>query len=105
MGTIFKVPIVQSTNLAADLATLRQSHGFELFATVLDPDADGLPATRPPRCGVLFGNEAVGLSSVHIAACDHRITLPMKLGTDSLNVAVAAGIFLHHFCTIKPVGL
>jgi tRNA G18 (ribose-2'-O)-methylase SpoU len=25
------------------------------------------------------------------------VTLPMELGTDSLNVAVAAGIFLYHF--------
>ena len=33
----------------------------------------------------------------HIAACNRRVTLPMQLGTDSLNVAVAAGIFLYHF--------
>jgi tRNA G18 (ribose-2'-O)-methylase SpoU len=25
------------------------------------------------------------------------VTIPMKLGTDSLNVAVAAGVFLYHF--------
>jgi tRNA G18 (ribose-2'-O)-methylase SpoU len=37
------------------------------------------------------------LSEQDITACDRRVTLPMKLGTDSLNVAVAAGIFLYHF--------
>ena len=26
-----------------------------------------------------------------------RVTIPMHHGTDSLNVAVAAGIFLYHF--------
>jgi tRNA G18 (ribose-2'-O)-methylase SpoU len=98
MGTIFKVPIVTSENLVDDLAALRSVHGYQLFATVLDTDAAGLPPVRPDRCGILFGNEAVGLSPEHVAACDQRITLPMKLGTDSLNVAVAAGIFLHHFC-------
>jgi tRNA G18 (ribose-2'-O)-methylase SpoU len=103
MGTIFKVPIVQSADLSADLATLRRDHGYQLYATVLDPAAAPLPGNRPPRCGVLFGNEAVGLSAEHVAACDYRITLPMKLGTDSLNVAVAAGIFLHHFCVAARV--
>jgi tRNA G18 (ribose-2'-O)-methylase SpoU len=32
-----------------------------------------------------------------VAACDRRVTIPMQLGTDSLNVAVAAGIILYHF--------
>jgi tRNA G18 (ribose-2'-O)-methylase SpoU len=54
-------------------------------------------ATRSPRFGLLFGNEAAGLSSDWIAACDERVTIPMSTEADSLNVAVAAGIFLHRF--------
>ena len=45
----------------------------------------------------MFGNEAQGLDAAHVAACDRRVTIPMKLGTDSLNVSVATGIFLYHF--------
>jgi tRNA G18 (ribose-2'-O)-methylase SpoU len=98
MGTIFSMPMVRSNDLLVDLARLRNEFGFKLAATVLDPGAEHLDrATRGDRLGLLFGNEANGLMPEHIAACDRRITLPMKLGTDSLNVAVAAGIFLYHF--------
>lgn len=98
MGTVFSLPIVHTDDLLRDLARLRREWGVELAATVLDADAEPLArATRPPRFGLLFGGEAQGLSGEHVSACDRRVTIPMKLGTDSLNVAVAAGIFLYHF--------
>jgi tRNA G18 (ribose-2'-O)-methylase SpoU len=98
MGTIFRLPIAQSENLLTDLARLRTEWGIELAATVLDESAEPLSATtRPPRFALLFGNEAQGLPPEIVQACDRRITIPMKLGTDSLNVMVAAGIFLYHF--------
>jgi tRNA G18 (ribose-2'-O)-methylase SpoU len=98
MGTIFSLPIVHSENLLRDLRRLREEWGVELAATVLDESAEPLSrATRPERFGLVFGNEAQGLDAAHVAACDRRITIPMKLGTDSLNVGVAAGIFLYHF--------
>lgn len=58
-------------------------------------------STRPERMALLFGNEANGLGSDWIELCDRRLTIPMS-GADSLNVAVAAGIFLHHFTTSAP---
>ena len=100
MGTIFRLPLVQSKDLLADLAKLRDRWNVELIATVLDADGQPLARARPsPRVGLLFGGEAQGLTPAAIAACDRRLTIPMKLGTDSLNVAVAAGIFLYHFCS------
>jgi tRNA G18 (ribose-2'-O)-methylase SpoU len=98
MGTIFSLPLVQSDNLLRDLRRLQVESGVELAATVLEGDAQPLAgATRPPKLALLFGNEAQGLDPTLVAACDRKITIPMKLGTDSLNVAVAAGIILHHF--------
>jgi tRNA G18 (ribose-2'-O)-methylase SpoU len=98
MGTAFYLPIVRSDDLARDLRRLREHHRVELVATVLDADAEPLDGVRRPgRLGILFGNEAQGLSPQDVALCDRRVTLPMKLGTDSLNVSVAAGIFLYHF--------
>src|SRR3954468_9108889 len=62
MGTAFYLPIVRSDDLARDLRRLRDHHGVELIATVLDEDAESLDAVRrPPRLGILFGNEAQGL--------------------------------------------
>jgi tRNA G18 (ribose-2'-O)-methylase SpoU len=95
MGTVFTLPIVRSEDLRRDLVRLREEFGLELMATVLDADAEPLgEVRRGERIGVLFGNEAQGLGRVWVEVCDRRITIPMKLGTDSLNVAVAAGVVM-----------
>jgi tRNA G18 (ribose-2'-O)-methylase SpoU len=98
MGTVFVLPIVRSADLARDLGRLRDEFAVELIATVLDENAQRLEdVPRPQKLGLLFGNEAQGLPHECIQRCHRRVTIPMKLGTDSLNVAVAAGIFLYHF--------
>jgi tRNA G18 (ribose-2'-O)-methylase SpoU len=97
MGTLFKLPLGKSGNILLDLQRLKEM-GYDLVATVLDPDAELLDrAPRGNRLAILFGNEAQGLDPDSIAACDRRVTIPMRQGIDSLNVAVAAGIFLYHF--------
>jgi tRNA G18 (ribose-2'-O)-methylase SpoU len=103
MGTVFSLPIVHSDNLLRDLTRLRDEWGVEFAATVLDEIAEPLSdASRGARFGLLFGNEAQGLDDAHVAVCQRRVTIPMKLGTDSLNVAIAAGIFLYHFTREGP---
>jgi tRNA G18 (ribose-2'-O)-methylase SpoU len=106
MGTIFSMPLVRSTDLLADLKQLRERWGVELIATVLADGAEPLArAGRGERIGLLFGNEAQGLDERHVAACDRRVTIPMKLGTDSLNVSIAAALFLYHFTQEQPTAL
>ena len=99
MGTVFRLPIIQSQDILHDLDRLRREWNVELFATVLDdPESQPLSNTESgTRWALLFGNEAQGLPHPIVDCCDRRITIPMKLGTDSLNVMVAAGIFLHQF--------
>jgi tRNA G18 (ribose-2'-O)-methylase SpoU len=98
MGTIFRLPLVQTDDLMRDLRRLREEWGVELVATVLDETAEPLATAKGgKKLGVLFGSEAQGLEKEWVDACDRRVTIPMKHGTDSLNVAVAAGIFLYHF--------
>ena len=98
MGTIFTLPVVQSDDLLRDLRRLREEWGVKLAATVLDESAEPLErARRGGKLGLLFGGEAQGLAPEVVAACDREVTIPMHHGTDSLNVAVAAGIFLYHF--------
>jgi tRNA G18 (ribose-2'-O)-methylase SpoU len=80
------------------LRRLREEWGVELAATVLDAEAEPLDrARRAGRVGVLFGSEAQGLDAQWVQACDRKVTIPMQWGTDSLNVAVATGVFLYHF--------
>jgi tRNA G18 (ribose-2'-O)-methylase SpoU len=104
MGGVFHVPIYRSPDLLADMRALRQGRGVQFIATVLDRDAEDLARAKrgAPRIGLVFGNEAQGLDAEHVAACERRVTIPMRLGTDSLNVSVAAGIMLHHFTHHAP---
>jgi tRNA G18 (ribose-2'-O)-methylase SpoU len=96
MGTVFKLPLVRLNDLAEDLRRLGRDLGVELLATVLDDDAEPIERVRrAKRTGILFGNEAQGLSAEAVELCQRRVTIPMRLGTDSLNVAVSAGIFMY----------
>ncbi len=98
MGAALNMPLIRSNDLPADLDRLRRNFCVQLAATVLDADAEPLDrANRPERFALLFGSEGHGLERSLIEHCDRRITIPMQRGTDSLNVAVAAGIFLYHF--------
>jgi len=50
---------------------------------------------RPKRAALLLGAEGPGLSAPVMARA-HTVRIPMKGDFDSLNVATAAGIALHH---------
>lgn len=108
MGSTFTLPIIESRDLENDLQRLKDEWGFELAGTVLDTDAEQVDqARRQSRLCILMGNEDVGLDDSWTSLCDRKLTIPMCRGTDSLNVAVASGIILHHFTressyTIKP---
>jgi tRNA G18 (ribose-2'-O)-methylase SpoU len=41
-----------------------------------------------------MGAEFTGLSVDTLATCTARVKIPMAIGVDSLNVGVAAGVFL-----------
>ena len=101
MGAALHLPIVESVDLAADLQQLREA-GFDLVAAVLDPAAEPLAtARRGPRMALLLGSEGHGLGDEWLQLAQRRVTIPMQLGIDSLNVAVAAAVLLYHFCQ-KP---
>lgn len=97
MGTVLRLPIVQTDDWSSVVSTIHEA-GFESCAAVLDTDAEPLGTLKPSHRTALFlGNEDSGLSEELSRACQRRVTLPMSSGVDSLNVAVAAGILLHHF--------
>ena len=98
MGAVFKIPIIQSLDLRADLQLLKQCWQIQVIATVLDATAENLHvAATSPRMALMFGSEDQGLAPELVAIADRRVTLPMAWNTDSLNVSIAAGIFLYHF--------
>ena len=103
MGAVFRLPLVESADLQGDLLQLRDAWGVQLVAAVLEKGAERLEkAARPARLALLIGNEGFGLPPEIIPLCHRRVTLPMGPGADSLNAAVAAGVFLYHFTRVAP---
>lgn len=101
MGNALRVPILEcGDELVTQLLNLKQHCSPELVASLLADDAARLHDVRTDASVVvLVGNEDAGLSDEFINLADRRVTIPMHSGTDSLNVSVAAGIFLHHFAS------
>jgi tRNA G18 (ribose-2'-O)-methylase SpoU len=97
MGSALVLPIRVSHDIAEDLRVLRDQHHSELVATVLSEHAESLEVfQRNKRLALLMGREDRGLDAQLLELCQRHVTIPMQLGTDSLNVAVAAGLFLFH---------
>jgi tRNA G18 (ribose-2'-O)-methylase SpoU len=96
MGNALHMRFVDSLNLADDLQWLQREHGIASVAATLAPDAVPLEQfSAPGPLLAVFGNEATGLPKAIESACTYRVTVSMQQGTDSLNVAVATGIFLY----------
>ncbi len=97
MGTVFKLRLAQCDDLAAELVQLR-SQGFETIGALLTPDSESLETAQcSSRRILVLGNEGHGLSTDVAEACSKQVKLAMQSGVDSLNVAVASGVFLYHF--------
>jgi tRNA G18 (ribose-2'-O)-methylase SpoU len=104
MGSALAVPIARSDDLLQELSELRRATGLRLVAAVAADNASNgqdevIPLNHfvwPERAVLVVGNEYQGLSSQWLQQCDYRVTIPLASGCDSLNVAVATGILLHH---------
>lgn len=97
MGAGLVLPIRRSATLIEDLSFLRDHEDVELVATVLADRAENLERfQRRAKLALLLGREDQGLDEKWLDLCQRQVTIPMQLQTDSLNVAVAAGIFLYH---------
>jgi tRNA G18 (ribose-2'-O)-methylase SpoU len=98
MGAVLEVPFTRTDDVLADLQALRHTWQFERVAAVLDLAAEPLDGARlAARTALVFGNEFDGLTPAWLAECDRRVTIPMSQAVDSLNLGVAAGIFIHHW--------
>jgi tRNA G18 (ribose-2'-O)-methylase SpoU len=98
MGAAFELAIVEADDLEGQLAAVQKESGVRLWAAVTDPAAAPFDrGDRPHRLALLLGSEGHGLAPAWIERCEQAITIPMRPGVDSLNVALAAGILLYHF--------
>jgi tRNA G18 (ribose-2'-O)-methylase SpoU len=95
MGTIFEQPVVRVDNLVEALTALR-ARGVRCLSAHPRPGATKLAhANLRNDCCLVFGAEGPGLTPAVLAACDDLVEIPMPSHMNSLNVAVATGIFLY----------
>ena len=91
MGSTLRLPVVTRTALAEAVAAAR-ARGIRVLATV---PRSGTPL---PQCdlrgpaAVLLGGEGAGLPDDLVRFADACLSIPMRPGVDSLNVATAAAL-------------
>jgi TrmH family RNA methyltransferase len=93
MGAVFTVGLAQA-RWEDFLPWLRSGAGQLVAASLRDAVPYRGAAYQAP-CFILVGNESQGLPEDYEAACDLRVTMPMKGRADSLNAAVAGAVLAY----------
>ena len=94
-GAVFKIPWALSDHCGNELAHQLNLEGFRTLAMALTPNAKPISEIFPeksPKLALFFGSEGNGLKRETITECSDAVIIPMKNGTDSLNVAASAAI-------------
>ena len=90
------VRILQVSNLVRALNDLKEA-GFWVFgADMAGRNVD--ECSFKGRAVLVLGSEGKGLSQLVRKTCDVLTRIPTSGHVDSLNVSVAAGIVIHHYC-------
>jgi TrmH family RNA methyltransferase len=96
-GSLFHIPVVMDVELDAALAAVRGA-GLQVLAA----DMHGTPVPTVRASGGLdaptawlFGNEARGLSSEHVALADASVAVPIYGEAESMNLATAASVCIY----------
>ncbi|MBQ4639636.1 MAG: RNA methyltransferase [Clostridia bacterium] len=94
MGSIFRLPVVRTSDLSHALDQLQQQD-FEILAGDLSGAPFFDPRERKENTCIIIGNEGAGISPKIKEKATLRLKLPMMGGAESLNAAVAAAIMMY----------
>jgi 23S rRNA (guanosine2251-2'-O)-methyltransferase len=93
-GAAETVPLVYAPNLARTLRWLRDA-AVRLVGADADADRSLYEADLEPPVALVLGGEGRGLRRLTREHCDDLVTIPMSGRVASLNVSVAAAIFMY----------
>ncbi|MGO8684637.1 MAG: 23S rRNA (guanosine(2251)-2'-O)-methyltransferase RlmB [Thermoleophilia bacterium] len=93
-GATEHLPIVQVTNVVAALNELKQ-HGFWVYGTSSEAEVSYRQLDYGGKVALVFGSEGRGLRPLVARTCDELAAIPVKAPMASLNISVAAGLFLY----------
>jgi TrmH family RNA methyltransferase len=89
MGSVFGQPLFRGTVEQAPAPRIALlAHGGEPIGGSL-----------PPPLTICLGGEREGLPASVVARCERKLTIPLRPGVDSLNVAAAAAIALQRIAS------
>lgn len=93
MGALFALPLVCDISFDS-LADELKRHQIPIFALDQNADQSLWTAEFPSRLALVFGNEGKGMRDEDMAKADKVLSIPISERSESLNVAMAAGITL-----------
>lgn len=93
-GALNTLPICREKNLRDTLDYL-QGSGFMLIACTEKTENNFAQLEINAPVALVMGNEENGIATDILKRCTHRASIPMRGQTESLNVAVAAGMGLY----------
>ena len=94
LGALFSVPVVHCEG--PEFFSWCKAHGVKLVGATLSEHSKHIHDTnlRGP-VAIIFGCEATGLTKSTLSHLDEAVTIPMNGVCDSLNISVAAGVFMY----------
>lgn len=90
-GSLFHLPIVK-----AGLAEFIETLNMPVYGTSLDNGVSFETVEKSPEFAIIVGNEGQGVSSELLEKTVKNLYIPIYGKCESLNVAVAAGIFMYY---------
>lgn len=95
-GGVFHVNLFEDTELAAELKKLKQdNYKIYLFALESEKFLEQIPGNN--KSVLVFGSESRGISNDLLNEGFETVKIKGNSDSESLNVAISAGIALHHF--------
>lgn len=96
MGSLFHIPIYQTTNLSNTILAL-QNRGCSIVASHLLGSNFYKRTKNTQPIILVIGNESKGISPEIISISNYIYKLPMIGEAESLNASIAAGIMIYDF--------
>jgi len=93
-GTVEHLPVAQVTNVVAFLKQAKAA-GFWVYGAAGEAATSYLGLDLGGRVVLVFGAEGRGLRPLVARTCDGLAGIPMRPPVESLNVSVAAALFLY----------
>lgn len=93
-GAATSLPVYQVANLSRTLRQLKEA-GIWLAGASADAESDLYQADLRGPLAIVIGGEAKGLRRLTREHCDVLLRIPMRGTTPSLNLSVAAAVFLY----------